>query len=440
MFTPVDVPDPTIEDPRATDNNPPDDSLLSEPGLKDPSLVPFEESQREHVKQTSVAIRLTQLLQSGRLGTIWWDKFIGAEVIDTPKGRVPLDDAELTRLLLGCELNGLTNISPSAFKKIVHFVAKENPFDSAQERLSQLPAWDRTKRVERFLPDYLGTPDTPYEQAVGCYLWTAMVARILIPGCKVDMIPVLVGKQGIGKTRLLSSIAPIPEWWGEVRLTDSSDLVRKVIGKVVVGWEEMRGIRGRVDADEVKTFITSPYVELRSKTNAAMDRHLRRFTIIGTSNRRDFLRDPTGHRRYLPFDVHFIDLEKVRSNNEQLWAEALHIVMQRQISGQSLVDYVDAERLAVAEYQRYIDQARWVDDETLLAWLKAGNDRFRTEDALKVVGVDLIRQPDRLEMVKSLKQLGFDFRSAHVRGSSGKPKRWHQHQASAQQNPSTPCP
>lgn len=377
-------------------------------------------------------VNLARLLESGALGTIRWDEFTGTEVIEISGQRIRLD-AGLTSLAVHCELAGLANVSLSTLRRVANAIAKANRFDSMKDWLSELPPWDGTKRVERFLPDYLSTPDQPYELAVGRYWWTAMVARILDPGHKVDMVPVLVGNQGVGKTKLLEVIPPGLEHHGTVCLTERpAELALKVLGKILIAWEELRGVGGRRDADEVKTFITNRYVETRSKSKIGMDQHLRRFIIVGTSNRRDFLRDPSGHRRYLPFDVDYIAVGKVKADKEQLWAEALHMVLSRQRNGQPLVDYQQAEGLAVAEHQKYLDQGRWVDDEKLTAWLQTGADKFRTEDALKIIGLGMsITRRDQLDMCKSLRQLGLDYRSTHVAGLTGKPKRWRQPKASS---------
>jgi predicted P-loop ATPase len=390
-------------------------------------LAPIQELEGE-VKSASTTVKLTLHLQSGAFGTIWWDDFVGAEVIDTPNGRVLLDAREMTRLMLRCELIGLANIPSSTFRRIVHFVAQENPFDSAQEWLSQLPKWDGTRRVERFLPDYLGTASTPYEGAVSRYVWTGLVGRLEDPGCKADMMPVLVGPQGAKKSTALKLIAPEDAYCADVCLTDRPrDLAQTIFGRSVLVWEELQGVKGKCDFDRVKTFLTREYLEIRSQDKRiGTDRYPSRYLVFGTSNTKGFLRDPTGHRRFLPFDVHWIDLAKVARDKLQLWAEALHIVRDRMASGEPIVDFEDAERLARREHENYLRQARWIDDPELDQWLERQTGPFSTAQALDAIGLgSRATQADRIEMAASLRQLGYFERRTRVTGLEHNRKRWH---------------
>lgn len=360
--------------------------------------------------------------------SVRWDEFILADVIHRNGEWVVLDGIEVSALLNECKNLGCPKILFKEFEQYLRVRARRNKFDSAKTWLAQLPKWDGIKRIERFLPDYLGTSSSPYFEAVGRYLWTAMYARLANPGCKADMVPVIVGKQGIGKTRLLNLIAPEPSYYVDACLTDSAHkLGRKVLGKSLVGWEELGGIKGKADADRVKTFITNHFDELPSSIKKGMDRHERRFVIFGTSNRKDFLRDITGNRRYLPFDSRWINLTRVQQDKLQLWAEARHMVLKRQSLGLSFVDYDDAERLAVAEHEDFLHQARWYDDEELHKFLSGGRDKFRTEDALRVVGVNdaMINKFHRNEMAKTLRQLGYDRRQDRSVVKGKKPSVWH---------------
>lgn len=368
-----------------------------------------------------------QLVQSGIIGPVRWDEFILTNTIKINGVCVVLDQIEITRLINECEALGYSKIPFKEFEKHLELIARNNKFDSAKEWLLNLPKSDGKERVKHFLSDYLGTGISPYFEAVGLYLWTAMVARLLEPGCQVDMVPVIVGRQGLGKTSFLRTIAPNPAYCVEACLTDSpSQLARKLVGKTVVVWEELAGIKGRVDADRVKTFITNPYVELSSFTKAGMDRFDRRFVIFGTSNRKDFLRDVTGNRRYLPFESYWIDLVKLQHDKDQLWAEALEIVKTRQLAGQPIVAYEDAERLAEAEFEEFTHQARWYGDPSLHRFLVGGADQFSTEEALDALSVHTIKgKLDRNEMSNTLRQLGYKYGKGKSLPDGRKPKVWH---------------
>jgi predicted P-loop ATPase len=412
------------------------DHLSLEPEQTGFPLAPIQEPLGE-VKSPSASVKLTVQLQSGAFGTIRWDKFIAAEVIDTPNGRSLLGASEMTRLMLCCESTGLTNVPSSTFNRIVHFLAKQNPFDSAQEWLARLPQWDRTKRVERFLPDCLGTPSTAYEAAVSRYMWTALAARILEPGCKADMMPVLVGPEGIQKSEVLKLIAPDDGYHADVCLTDRpAELAQTIFGRSVLVWEELQGIKGRCDYDRVKTFLTRQYLEVRSQEKRlGMDRYPCRYLVFGTSTTKGFLRGRPEYRRFLPFDVQLIHLARVADDKLQLWAEALHIVLERMATGEPAIDFEDAERLAKNEHEKYHRQARWVDNPQLDQWLKCRVRRFSTGEALDAIGLgSRATQADRIEMANSLRQLGYVERRTRVTGLEHNRKRWHKPQPPSDRN------
>lgn len=398
--------------------------LLPEEPIPSLSLVPNPSASIAGSRQHP---NWKQLVQSGVFGPVRWDEFILANTIKINGVCVVLDRPEITRLINECEALGYSKIPFKELENHLELIARNNKFDSANEWVRNLPKWDGKERVKHFLPDYLGTGISPYFEAVGLYLWTAMVARLLEPGCQVDMVPVIVGRQGLGKTSFLRAIAPNPAYCVEACLTDSpSQLARKLLSKTVVVWEELAGIKGRVDADRVKTFITNPYIELSSFTKAGMDRFDRRFVIFGTSNRKDFLRDVTGNRRYLPFESYWIDLVKLQHDKDQLWAEALEIIKTRQLAGQSIVAYEDAERLAEAEFEEFTHQARWYGDPSLHRFLVGGADQFSTEEALDALSVHTMKgKLDRNEMSNTLRQLGYKYGKGKSLPDGSKPKVWH---------------
>ncbi|AXK41044.1 VapE domain-containing protein [Erythrobacter aureus] len=383
---------------------------------------PFSPASFSTAKQPrSKAVKLVQLLQAGILGTVRWDEFISAAVLDRSGTRTILDENEIFGLVLECEVLGLERVASSDFGRILTYVAKQNRFDSAQERLARLPTWDGIKRIERFLHTHMGVDDTPYSRAVARYIWSSMVARLVEPGCKADMMPVLVGAQGTGKSEVLKRMALDQSHYVDVRLADRpNDLVQTVFGRSLLIWEEQQGVKGKSDFDRAKTFLSREYLEVRSAAKRiGNDRYPCRHVVFGTSTSSSFLRDPGGHRRFLPLSIGEIDLRLVEADIFQLWAEGLHMVLQRQQLGKSLVDYKEAEQRAKAEHKNYLKQARWVDDAGLSQWLDRQQTPFSTADALEAIGFDSkATLREKREMADSLRQLGYVQKRKRVHGQS----------------------
>lgn len=369
-------------------------------------------------------------LRKGQFGRIQWDKFSRKIFRERDSLRVELDKVEITRLMEDMGSSSLVGVRRRDLEDAIELVAHDDPFDAMQDWLHQLPPWDGVIRVPTFLSRYMGTKQTNFTDAVGRYLWSAMVARLLYPGCKADMVPVLVGSQGDGKTEILKLLAPRPDCWAEVRLSDpSARLLRKTIGRTLLVWEELRGIRGTVDADEVKTFITNDHVDLPQSDGSGFDKLPRRFIIFGTSNRYEFLRDTTGHRRYLPFEVGRVDHQGLKSVSDMLWAEALHNVTARVANDSPPVDFRDAEKLARAEFARFERRGEWADCDKLDAWIgRQGGTPFSTEEALSQSGVkgtsSMTPKAAARQMALSLRQVGCTEKRVAVSGGRNRLKRW----------------
>jgi predicted P-loop ATPase len=125
-------------------------------------------------------------------------------------------------------------------------------------------------------------------------------------------------------------------------------------GKVLLEVNELRGFKSR-DAAEIKSFLTSEFEEYRSLYTEETRQRRRRCVFVGTTNDDQFLVDETGHRRFLPMWVGaHQDVDAVRRDRDQLWAEAVSIF---EHSG---VLYRDAEELAKGEHQHFVERDEWL--------------------------------------------------------------------------------
>jgi len=274
------------------------------------------------------------------------------------KWQILTNDTYLTLRLQMAKVGMDNFISEKVANDAIRFVAVEKQVDTAQEWL-KAQVWDGVPRVETFHMDALKLADTPYHRAVGLYMWTALAGRINDPGCKADMVPVLVGKQGKRKSTLVELIAPTADEFVTVSLADrDADLSRMLKGKMVAEWGEMRGLESR-DADGIKDWVSRRKDDWIPKYKEVSVTLPRRYLLIGTTNNRRFLNDPTGARRWLPLFIEsVIDTVYVQTNREQLWAEAavLHAA--------NGVVWQDVETLAVDSQHAATVRDVWVDPVT----------------------------------------------------------------------------
>ena len=187
--------------------------------------------------------------------------------------------------------------------------------------------WDGIERLDTLFIDYLGSSDTPYTRAVTRKAFTAAVARIFMPGCKYDYMPVLVGKQGIGKSHILSVMGGV--WFSDSITTISGKEGYEALhGSWIVEMAELTATR-KQEVESIKQFISKREDRYRKAYARRVSDNPRQCVFFGTTNDSEFLRDYTGNRRFWPVDT---DADKRKKSifkdlvpdiRDQLWAEAV---------------------------------------------------------------------------------------------------------------------
>jgi putative DNA primase/helicase len=213
------------------------------------------------------------------------------------------------------------SLSSEQVAKSVHVVAQDKRFHPVQEWLRGLPEHDGEPRVARLFPVYCGAPDNAYTHAVAQCLLVGLVARALAPGCKVDTCVVLEGPQGIRKSSFCKSLVG-PSWFAESTCDVSTkDAQLAMHGKWLLEMPELAGLT-RSQVEVTKAFFSRASDWLRPPY-AKRHADLRRSSVpIATTNDSTYLRDRTGHRRFLPIRCSTIDPAAVERDQEQLFAEA----------------------------------------------------------------------------------------------------------------------
>ena len=203
-------------------------------------------------------------------------------------------------------------------------IAADNKFNPVKDFITK-EKWDGVERVDTLFIDYLGAEDTEYVRTITRKTLVAAVARVFEPGTKFDYMPILVGKQGIGKSLIIQKLGD--KWFQgnmpDLKLQkDSFDAIR---GRWLVEMAELTCLK-KDDRETIKAYITKTEDTYRKAYDRNITTSRRTCIFIGTTNDNDFLNDATGNRRFMPIQCNSEPLMHPweMSNHEihQIWAEA----------------------------------------------------------------------------------------------------------------------
>jgi len=275
-----------------------------------------------------------------------------------------LDDDDLIRIK--AELNK-TGFDPSTqvILEASRSASLDNEYHPVKEYFNELPEWDGVSRLKRFFPDYCGTLDDKYTQALGVKIFTAVVARVFVPGIKFDYLPIFIGEQGIGKSTLLETIAIKSRWYtdnlGDV---NNKDVILRMRSKLIVENAELT-MFNNADVNEVKAFLSRrtdrdrlPYDKL------SRDLH-RQCIIVATTNKDRFLQDETGNRRMWPIEIIKINSDLIKKDLSLFYAEA---IAKFKAGERLFLDDEAANAIAVVKQKERYNDDDW--EPTVAAWLE----------------------------------------------------------------------
>jgi hypothetical protein len=192
---------------------------------------------------------------------------------------------------------------------------------TVREYLNAL-VWDQKPRIERWLIDYAGAADTEYVRAVSRKVLIAAVRRARQPGCRFDSMLILESPQGTGKSRALRILAVEDAWFADKLPLDAREILETTAGKWIVEASEL-SLLSQEDVGSLKTCLSRQHDEARLAYQATVSRVPRQFLIVGTMDETERVpQEPTGNRRFLWVRVQRFDLDRLRTDRDQLWAEA----------------------------------------------------------------------------------------------------------------------
>ena len=288
-------------------------------------------------------------------GRIAFDRFASRYVT---KGALPWNMTPGTRLWTDADDAGLRWYLENKYEvtgrdkvqDAMIMCAEQNGFNEVLDYLNSL-AWDGVPRLDMLFIDYLGAEDNVYTRAVARKSLTAAVARAFEPGCKYDTMPILIGRQGAGKSTLIRTIGK--KWYADGLSTfEGKEAAENIQGKWIIEAGEMAGYT-RAEENASKQFLSRQVDVFRQAYGRRTQEYPRRCVFFGSSNQYEFLKDITGNRRFWPIDI---EAQKPTKNVyvnlpgevDQIWAEAVV----RYKNGESLIIEDNEAALKIAETAR----------------------------------------------------------------------------------------
>jgi predicted P-loop ATPase len=256
--------------------------------------------------------------------------------IPRPAGKATIDDGPYPRVLTETDITRLleyvqhASINVNNRDIILHAVediAQRNSYHPFREYLEGLN-WDGKPRIDNLLVTYFGvergTRDE-YHRLAGRFFLMGIAKRGFEPGCQNDYMLVLMGKQGRLKTKALEILGG-PFFGGDPPGIHTKDFQQYITGKMLVELAELDALR-KADNSFIKRFLTTKADDYRPPYARLFRKVPRSCSFAATTNEDDWSSDHTGARREWPVVVGIINLDLLRADHDQLYAEAAALVL-----------------------------------------------------------------------------------------------------------------
>ena len=242
-------------------------------------------------------------------------------------------------------------------------------YDPVNTWLNELPTWDGTDRIG---PLAARVPtDQPHWEKYLRYWLVGMVAQWRESDKQLTgnaLTPLLIGRQGCGKTRFCKILLPpeLRDYYNDkLNFKNEFDLNIALTSFALINIDEFDKTTSSQQI-VLKYLLSSADVKFRPPYGKTIKQYRRYTSFIGTTNQQKPLVDPTGSRRFacigVTGNINFND----DLNHQQLFAQALHL-------------FNNGERY-------------WLEDDEIKTLIKENESYQRMNDLVEMIG-ETFRKP-----------------------------------------------
>lgn len=253
---------------------------------------------------------------------------------------------------------------------VLKLESERNSFHPVKKYLNGLK-WDGEKRIDTLLQNLFGVAPNAYTNEALRKTLCGAVARVYEPGCKFDLVLTMVStQQGTGKSSFWRALGR--QWFSDsFSKLEGNAAFEQLHGAWIIEIAELKGMR-KADIETIKHFISKQDDSFRPAFGRVVETFRRQCIFVATTNETEFLRDPSGNRRFMPINVHDVklmdnpQLKKFLEDDEeigQVWAEAVHLYKK----GEPIYLSKEAEKIAEHEQRSHSesDHRRGIIEEYL---------------------------------------------------------------------------
>jgi predicted P-loop ATPase len=287
-------------------------------------VVEVLEKTLEKEAERSRATKSKHEMNFNLIQATWGDKLrwnILKKCVELDGVKLPLDRIDL-EIALACHID----ISKEQAKGIVLKLALVNSYNPVVEYLDSIQNLQTDSSIlDALASNYLGTTDPLHAALIKRTLISA-VARAYDPGCKHDELCILRGNQGQLKSTFWEVLA------GQNFFTDDlggseKDEIMKLSQYWLLEYSEFETAFSKKEVSQLKAFLSRRSDSIRRPYGTDIEDMPRPSIFVGTTNKSEFLKDPTGERRYwvVPVHVRKINIAQLKEERDRIWAAAVKL-------------------------------------------------------------------------------------------------------------------
>lgn len=220
--------------------------------------------------------------------------------------------------VLGSHAYDSSNIKKTRLKEhLARFAETKKP-----ELLIDVPSWDGVDRIRQIASCVHVTNCSQQHFYEFLCDWGAKIFRRIETPSYQNRILVFQGPQGVGKDHLMDEITSgLGQFTANITITNNERDTQAAIGSLVVAKISEFDRTARTEVSTLKDLITRDHTFIRLPYDRASKHRFMRCSFMASINISEILRDHTGNRRFLIFNVEKIEWSYPTGQGSQILAQ-----------------------------------------------------------------------------------------------------------------------